>query len=164
MKRILLLLYVSSLLASCKKEKIERDSHHFMTTSSIKTNEFIKLNVEYNTNEKEIIIAGDSIIFRKEGIYHFDGSIYAYVERIVASRPVVYEMYIIVPHLGTGYRLTAGVTAPFTGNTDVGFSEFSFELYLKANAVIKVGKAFTNAAVTSPLIFAQFSGYRKGNQ
>jgi hypothetical protein len=162
MRLILAILFLSILNGSCKKEMIERDSNHFMTSFPIKTNEDIRMIVEYNNNVQQVTIAGDSIIFKREGLYHFQGNIYLFVERIDAAKPVLYNVHLTVPDLGQVFRLGAGITKPYSDIFDVDFCEFTFEIYLKANSVVELSQSISNAAVTSPLIYGHFGGYRKG--
>lgn len=160
----ILLAFAIVLSISCKKESIEKDSCHFMTSIPMKTTaEPFTMIVEYNNEPQQMIIAGDSVIVKRAGLYRFSGNIYVLAERTNAANPVVYDFTMTVPHLGQVFRLCSGVTTRANTALDNGYSDFYWEIFLEANSSIILKKNFNNASPLSPLVYGHFGGYRKGN-
>lgn len=169
MKTTTLLLWAFFVIAintSCKKQVVEQASDHFLTTmtTDIRVGIRMTLETEYNNSNGNIVIDDDSIVVKRAGLYHLEGqlNLHCLVENPAA--PGQFRLYLVVNPDGYGYPL-CNVMTPITSSLNaVGHGGFSTDVYLRANARIKVGKRLTNintAAVNT--VDGYFSGYRKSN-
>lgn len=161
----LILCFLLWICSSCKKETIETASDHFSSWFEIlPTGTPIPLKTYYNNSPQNITIDTDSIVIKREGLYHFEGALYILATRLNPGYPVQYQMWMEVKQPLQEYKLSWGATTINSSRSDVGGSTFSIDVHLEANSTIKLKKFFQNA-LTGPdesLINGNFSGYRVG--
>lgn len=163
---LILALCTTAIFASCKKEtKVEQDSDHFMTKFDLRSaGRTVPLTTSYNNSPQNVNIKGDSIVFKRGGLYHFEGKLYVHVRPTNAAFPSLYEMYMIVGPMFDEYSLCVGLTQPYNPGSGVANAQFELDIYLPPNTTVRLLKEFGNTIIEpGAVLLGHFGGYRKGN-
>lgn len=163
----MLAVFTTALFTACKKEtKVEQDSDHFMTSFNLlSAGTPIPLTTDYNNSPQNVTISGDSIVFKRGGLYHFEGKLYIYVKPTTSGVASLYEMYMIVGPMFQEYNLCFGITELYNPSGGVANPQFEMDIYLPPNTAIKLRKQLSNMVLTpgNAVLNGFFGGYRKGD-
>jgi hypothetical protein len=164
---LILAVCTTAIFASCKKEtKVEQDSDHFMTRFDLLSPGYpVPLNTDYNNSPQNVTINYDSIVFKRGGLYHFEGKLYIYARPSTPGVPSLYEMYMIVGPMFQEYNLCFGFTELVNPGGGVANPQFEMDIYLPPNTAIKIRKQLGSMVLTpgNAILQGHFGGYRKGN-
>jgi hypothetical protein len=168
MKALLFVACLSFLLiaTSCKKEtQIIREisSDWFLTnTTGVRGDRYLDLATTYNVNPQNVVIGKDSVVIKKTGLYHFEGTHHFWLSRQDTSFPVFYDLTFEVQPIDLYYTVASGITEKQNATRDIAGFGFAFDLYVTENTTIKLAQFYNNAASSGGSIYGTFGGYRKG--
>lgn len=166
MKRLVIVAcIILSSITACKKETVREvsTSDYFMTnTTGSRTKLYLELFPTYNVNPQNIIIDKDSIVIKKAGLYHFEGTHHFWLSRQNVSFPVYYDLSLEIHPSFDFYTLGSGTTQKQNDMRDVAGFSFALDIYMNDNTAIRLPQTYDNA-LAGGSIYGTFGGYRKGN-
>lgn len=166
MKKLVFVACVSLLLSgiACKKETIRESttSDWFMTnTTGFLTKVYLDLFPTYNINPQNIIINKDSIVIKKAGLYHFEGTHHFSLFRQNPAFPVYYDLSLEIRPAINYYTVGSGAAEKRDNARDAVGLTFALDVYITENTTIRLINFYENVSIGGS-IFGTFGGYRKG--
>jgi hypothetical protein len=168
MKYAVLVAWLSILLyaTACKKEKEiirESSSDWFMTnTTGLRGKLYLELGATYNINPQNIIIGKDSVVIKKAGLYHFEGTHHFWLSRQDTLNPVFYDLTLEIQPGDLYYTVATGATQKLNNTRDIAGFTYALDLYMTENSTVKVAQFYNNATSSGGSIYGTFGGYKKG--